>query len=178
MWTKPLNPTVIQALKECRERRKNLSTFKAAVTAEGKACAWCLTLLKGRQIKWCSPVCGNSAFAWANPQSEEGLAFLLARQDYRCSACALDWNPLADSLLGTRGIGKSLDRLTTFSVRLLKSLKRQSPKGTKPEVDHIIPIAKGGQALGFDNHSAKCSTCHLAKTKLDNSGPRVKKVVK
>lgn len=174
MWKVSTNPTVQSLTLTTRTRRLNLSDL-AQVREEGALkCIWCLTPLKGAQRKWCSPICSNSAFAWANPQSEEGLAFLLARQDYACAACLLSWKPLADSLLGTRGIPKSLDRINVFNIRLIKSLKRQSPKGTKPEVDHVIPVALGGLAIGFENHQILCYTCHKAKTKIQNSGPRKK----
>lgn len=175
MWTKPQNPTVIKLITECRERRMNLSPIVAAVSAEGaKLCAWCLAPLTGRRYKWCSKACGDSAFAWANPQSEYGLAHLLHRQDYSCAGCAHNWHPLANSLMGTRGIAKA-HNVAQFSMRFMKSLKRQSPKGTKPEVDHVIPVALGGATLGFDNHQAICTQCHKAKTKIQNSGPRTKK---
>lgn len=157
----------------------NLSDISAAILAEGpegtkKGCAWCLVPLTGRKYKWCSQACGDSAFAQANPQSEYGLAYLLARQNYACPGCLHDWNFLANSLKGTRGIPLFLDHLTQFSVRLVKALKRYSPKGTKPEVDHVIPVALGGDPLGFENHQAICYTCHKAKTKIQNSGPRKK----
>ena len=179
MWKVSTNPTVQALTLTTRTRRLNLSDL-AQVREEGALkCVWCLAPLKGAQRKWCSPICSNSAFAWANPQSEYGLAHLLARQDYKCAGlpdrpCGQDWNPLADSLLGTRGIPKSLDRINVFNIRLIKSLKRQSPQGTKPEVDHIVPIYKGGQSIGFENHQICCSACHKIKSKVDNSGPRVK----
>jgi hypothetical protein len=37
----------------------------------------------------------------------------------------------------------------------------------EPEIDHIIPIALGGMAIGFDNVQILCYSCHKEKTKLD-----------
>lgn len=37
-------------------------------------------------------------------------------------------------------------------------------RDNRAEVDHIIPIFKGGSALGWDNHQLLCKTCHLKKT--------------
>ena len=179
MYKPSPNPTVQALTLTTRTRRLNLTDL-AQVREEGALkCVWCLAPLKGAQRKWCSPICSNSALAWANPQSEYGLAHLLARQDYKCAGlpdrpCGQDWNLLADSLLGTRGIPKSLDRINVFNIRLIKSLKRQSPKGTKPEVDHIVPIALGGACIGFGNHQILCTQCHKVKTKIQNSGPRKK----
>lgn len=150
MWKVPLNPVVVKALLSCRKRSMNLSDIKVPIDlavpalGNGKLCAWCLSPLTGRKYKWCSSECGNSAFAYANPQSEYGLQYLLSRQDFRCSSCQYDYSPLAQSLLGTRGIPKLLPYRETFSIRFMKPLKRQSPKGTRPEVDHVQPVALGG----------------------------------
>lgn len=175
MFKPCLNPTVHELTRTWRKRRINLSDIEAVKGEDGKpCCAWCLTALKGRQQKWCGQACSDSAFAWANPQSEYGLAFLLARQGYKCP-CGHDWNPLADSLLGTRGIPKKLDRLTEFNIRLVKGVKRHTPKEHRPEVDHITPISKGGSPLDVDNLQILCYTTHKAKSKIDNSGPRKKR---
>jgi 5-methylcytosine-specific restriction endonuclease McrA len=37
-------------------------------------------------------------------------------------------------------------------------------KKERGEVDHIIPIFKGGQALGTENLQLLCQECHLSKT--------------
>lgn len=172
MYIPPSNPIIIALAGTHRPRRFNLSELGQNFVGGVLSCVWCLSPLSGRQIKWCSPICSHSAWSWANPQSSEGLGYLLARQNFTCVICGLDWKPLASSLLGTRGIPRSLDYLHTFSIRLVKALKRLSPLGTKPEIDHFVPISRGGISLGFDNHRAICSTCHLAKTRIDNSGPR------
>lgn len=59
-----------------------------------------------------------------------------------------------------------------INERLTKLIKYKAPTERLPEVDHIVPFAKGGQAIGFDNHQALCYSCHKTKSKLDNSGPR------
>jgi len=115
-------------------------------------------------------------YAWCDPQKEEGLAVLLARQGYKCLLCEYDWNPLAQSLIEGRGINKKLDRFNEYSLRLMKRLKQESPEGTMPEIDHILAIRHGGQSIGLSNHQAICENCHKAKTKVDNSGKRLKKV--
>jgi 5-methylcytosine-specific restriction endonuclease McrA len=67
--------------------------------------------------------------------------------------------------------GDSLDKLFWYH---LKRLKEHISSDRKPEVDHIVPVSKGGATLGLDNHQAICYTCHKVKTKVDNSGPRKK----
>lgn len=174
MYKDSTNPTILALTLSHKKRTIGLSSIKPILVEGVKSCVWCLGPLKGAQRKWCSPLCSHSAYTWANPQSEEGLQVLLARQDFRCAQCQYDWQPLTKSLLGTRGIPKALNTHATFNVRLMKALKRYSPKGTKPEVDHIIPIHKGGLSIGFDNHQTICYNCHKTKSKLDNSGPRKK----
>lgn len=64
---------------------------------------------------------------------------------------------------------------TSIDWGLMKRLKNKVAAERLPEVDHIVPISKGGQALGHDNHQAICYTCHKVKTKKDLSGPRKRK---
>lgn len=37
-------------------------------------------------------------------------------------------------------------------------------------VDHITPIAEGGEVLDSANHQALCTTCHNSKTARENKG--------
>lgn len=176
MFKKAANPVIEQLEKSQRDRRMNLSDLEG-ITVEGKKhCIWCLGPLKGRQYRWCSADCSNYAFAWANPQKEHGLNILLVRQEWKCNICSLSWLGLAlelynkahprDASKGSPNFGKSYDYL------LMKRLKRTVAAKWKPEVDHIVPIYKGGQALGIDNHQAICYSCHKKKTGKDLSGKR------
>lgn len=129
-------------------------------------------------MKWCSSSCSALAFAWANPQKEAGLHVLLQRQNFKCLGCGYDYLPYLEDSLAYINRGRIvLDPRSVNSViseRLMKILKYKVPTGFGPEVDHIIPFAKGGQAIGFDNHQAICYACHKVKTKVDNSGKRAK----
>lgn len=176
----PGNTVIAELTASSRQRRINLSDLKAQVIAGQKCCIWCSTPLKGRQYKWCSEDCGNQAFAWANPQKSVGLHVLLARQDFKCAHCGFDYMPYVEDVIKgmNRTHSKTFDPATLktkINERLMKMLKYKAPADHLPEVDHIIPIAKGGQSIGFDNHQAICYSCHKAKTKVDNSGPRKKK---
>lgn len=168
------NPQIEELTKSYKERRINLGDL----TIEGRKCVWCLGPLKGRQQKWCSSECTDSAFAWANPQKEAGLQLLLSRQNWKCALCQYDYRPALESAL--RSINRyhrTIDPTTVdtkFSFHLMRFFKWSVPKAHRPEVDHIQPIYKGGQPLGFDNHQAICYPCHKGKTKVDNSGPRKK----
>lgn len=150
------------------------------LNAKGKPkrlCAWCAVgeLFNGNQ-KYCGQECSNSAMAWAYPQKEDALRFLLLRQSWKCLLCQYDYLPAIEAIVARDrsmlGAGFELAKLPWY---YLKRLKDKVPKEHRPEVDHIIPIYKGGASLGLDNHQAICYTCHKAKSKVDNSGPRKKR---
>ncbi len=161
MWKPSQNPKIEELTKSYRNRTFLLSDLDI-VKLDGitKNCIWCLQKLAGRQYKWCSEQCSNYALAWARPQCEHGLHVLLARQDFLCAHCKFSYIPY---------INKSLQYLnhnhatidpstikTQISWLLMKILKNNVPKIHRPEVDHIVPISKGGTAIGLENHQIIC----------------------
>jgi hypothetical protein len=180
MYRLSTNPQIIALTTSHKGRRINLSDLSPAVVDGCKACVWCLKLLKGRQLKWCSTECTSMANSWANPQKEGGLHILLVRQDFKCATCTFDYMPFVlDTLkyLNKNHCTVSPDSIRDkISERLAKILKYKVPTEKGLEVDHILPISKGGQGIGFENHQILCRSCHLSKSKVDNSGPRKKKI--
>lgn len=179
MFKKAGNPRVEEIQKTYTHRSYNLSSLKAVIIEGKRFCAWCGVgqLHHGNQ-KYCTPSCSYSATASFYPQKEEGLSELLIRQDYKCNICQHDWAPLAekiaDAMHGGHSYNEKVDFKKDFSWSLIKRLKNRVEKEHHPEVDHIIPIYKGGQSLGLDNHQAICYTCHKTKTAKDLSGKRKK----
>lgn len=178
------NPAIEQLTKSCKDRRINLSDLDPVVVDGTKCCRWCMAKLSGRKYAWCSDECSSMAWAWANPQKEGGLHILMARQDFKCAKCAYDYMPYVEDTIKYLNKNASSTRMFTvhpdkikekISERLMKILKYKVPTDRRPEVDHIVPISKGGQSIGFDNHQAICYCCHKAKTKVDLSGKRKKK---
>lgn len=177
------NPKVAELTKSIRERSYNLSCLQAIklpeLNAKGKPkrmCAWCGTmeLTHGNQ-KYCTSECSNSAMAWAYPQKEDGLRFLLIRQDFKCLACAYDYLPIMEAVTARdRSMLGATFNYKTLPWYYFKRLKEKAPKEHRPEVDHIVPIYKGGASLGLDNHQAICYTCHKTKTSKDLSGKKSK----
>lgn len=51
----------------------------------------------------------------------------------------------------------------------------QIEEQNKPEVDHIIPVALGGETLGIDNLQILTTKCHSLKTKIDITNIRKRK---
>jgi hypothetical protein len=172
MYKQSSNPKVEELTKNCKERRVNLSSLRVVKTPEGKRfCVWCMSveLHHGNQ-KYCSSACSDSAMAWANPQKEDALKFLLARQDYKCASCGFDYKPAMQEVIAhARHHSKVSCDWDTLPWHYFKRLKDRVMPDRKPEVDHIIPIFKGGCSLGLANTEVKCYLCHKAKTKKDLS---------
>ena len=145
------NPQVIEATKTSKKRSYALGNIDLITRPDGlKGCMWCGDDLKSKHpnTRYCKdPLCSKSAWAWGNPQGQEGRNLLLERQDFKCNICQFDWLPFKKSLL----------RGNMFGI----------PQNKCPEVDHIIAIGNGGASLGLDNHQAICYDCHKSKTKVD-----------
>lgn len=168
MYRKP-KPSIDEIAKSHRERSFALDRLKVEIIDGVKTCAWCGDAFTGR--KYCSDPCRMSSAAWAYPQAEDALNILLQRQNFKCNICDYDYLPLLESIAAEKGT-MDLEFRTKTSWYVMRRLKFRITSDRKPEVDHITPISKGGQSIGLDNHQAICYTCHKAKTKVDNSGPR------
>lgn len=175
------NPLIPELTKTHRKRIFHLSDIRLP---EGlyKKCVWCLGPLKGAQRRWCGEECVNSAMAWGNPQKEYGLGVLLIRQNYKCNVCAFDFGAAVEAMFSgpkiPYGMADAKDNWrTVFSYWVVSRLKDYFHINDKPhrlEVDHIVPIYKGGLPLDIDNLQCLCYTCHKTKTKQDLSGKRNK----
>lgn len=176
------NPAVEKITQTHTKRVYHLSSLKLPEGLK-KKCVWCLGELVGLQRRWCSDAeCVNSALAWANPQKEYGLGVLLLRQNFKCKHCDFDYGAIVESMYTGPKIPYGLKECkdtwrTTFSYWLVSKLKEYMHANLperKPEVDHIVPIYKGGLSLSVDNLQCICYTCHKVKTKVDLSGKRQK----
>lgn len=179
MWKPTKNPKIEEMTKSFTDRALQLSRYPVKPEADGRRmCLWCGEVeLKGSKLKkYCSAECSEAIFTWAQPQKENGLHALLVRQDWKCNTCNFDYKPILAQVhlrwyAGTRRIPNfGQDSSQTY----MKFFKASCPPMQKPEVDHIVPIYKGGQSLGLANHQAICYSCHKTKTKIDLSGKRKK----
>lgn len=158
-------------------RSYNLGGLSAIKRDLLRYCAWCGEgrLHHGNQ-KYCKEECGNFAMAWSYPQKEQGLYYLLKKQEFKCALCQYDYVPLFEQTVARWNNESSYwepwDYRNKFSWHHIKEVKHRAPKDRRLEVDHIIPIYKGGQSLGLDNHQAICYTCHKTKTSQDLKGKR------
>lgn len=177
------NPLVDEITKTYTKRVYHLSSLKLPEGLK-KCCVWCLKDLSGTlSRRWCGDAeCVNSALAWSNPQKEYGLGVLLLRQNFKCNHCSFDYGAVVESFYAGPKIPYGLKEVkntwrTTFSYWLVHKLKQHMHAHDpmhKPEVDHVVPIYKGGLSLNVDNLNCLCYACHKVKTKSDLSGKRKK----
>ena len=177
MFKRPGNPQLEEFAKSYTDRTCSLGAIDLVIREDGtKGCVWCGDPLKSKHhaTRYCKDgLCPDSFMAWAYPQQEYGLNYLLIRQNFCCNICGYDWKPIIENVVGPRYRNFGIEYYKTKpNPMLMKRLKRHCEKKFKPEVDHIVPIYKGGTSIGLDNHQAICYTCHKAKTSKDLSGKR------
>jgi hypothetical protein len=114
--------------------------------------------------------------AWAYPQKEHGLYVLMVFQQWQCNICHYDWLPLAKKIHEEFYKGYTVpDMNQQIDWMLVKRLKRKVERMRAPEVDHIVPIFKGGFSIGLGNHQSICYICHRKKTSKDLTKVKVDK---
>ena len=100
----------------------------------------CWKKLEGRQSRWATKECSNSTWQLYNilQSSAKDIRPLLKERDgYFCKHCCLD--------------GRAFDWTDTPTL----------------QVDHILPVCKGGGGMGLWNFQFICKDCHKDKTKID-----------
>src|ERR1700693_3398144 len=171
------NPRVKEITETWTERSYSLYHLKVIklpeLNSRGKIkrlCAWCAEGEAFGNQKYCNMLCMNSATAWAYPQKEDGLRFLLIRQEWKCVGCGFDYLPTFKECLSRDRYYRSNEfDPDIVAWYFFKNLKRRVPKERKPEIDHVVPIYKGGTSLGISNHQIVCYACHKIKTAQDLS---------
>jgi 5-methylcytosine-specific restriction endonuclease McrA len=103
-------------------------------------CGWCGRALEGRRTAWCSSDCATAS---------DRASGLYVR---------------SDALRANRKANGGALRCSNCQ-RLLTN----GPDGeeSRPEVDHIVPLALGGDLVAPSNIQVLCRTCHKKKTALD-----------
>jgi hypothetical protein len=122
-------------------------------------CKWCWTnkTPSGRQF-YCGDSCKLSIELFCRPQGEESRRFLMKRQDGKCAHCDYDFS-LKTKL---RPYGTSAPVWDDENKLSFKTDTTYIPD--RGEVDHIVPISKGGIALGQENLQLLCMECHRIKS--------------
>lgn len=174
MFKPSKNPKVEEFTKSWTARHIPVQNLNCIKREDGtKGCIWCGEALASNHhaARYCKDDnCRISAYAWSYPQKEEGIFFLMVRQDWSCNICKHDWKPFIETHIINKFYGtKNLDYKNKYSMYLITRLKENIDPKLKPEVDHVVPIFKGGTSLGLDNHQCICYNCHKGKTSVDLS---------
>lgn len=166
----PPGPDAQRQLEPFRARRyANLSDIRC----DGKVCSWCNAkpIEKGRK-KYCSEACVFSAQVYVNPQTPKAKAWVfVAIQSCACRICGEDFeDELVAIAESKRPFMTGLPRDGKFT---LSYWGLGYGTGERWQVDHIVPIHKGGRGIGFENVQVVCATCHRKKTAVDLSKVKV-----
>lgn len=168
------NPKLTKLQKGDGRRNINAESIKPVIKEGLKHCAWCAEeRVKGNR-KYCNDICRDNCYAFCNPQKEHGLEYHLQTQDFKCADCQYDYKPHMDEITkryAKRNLYfyKSDGAAAPFFFGWLKDRMASIDWNKRPEVDHKVPIALGGDPVGFDNHQVLCYECHKNKTKVDVS---------
>ena len=98
-------------------------------------CKWCWKKkCPSYRHKYCTDECRLSAEIFCYPQREYSKLYHMVQQEGACANC--------------------------------ERIFFESYEGYQlaPELDHCVPIFKGGQALGHENHQLLCKQCHKIKS--------------
>src|SRR5690606_12121096 len=137
-------------------------------------CKWCEPApVKSKQSGfrlYCGRDCSESAAASMSPQKPTAKAYILiVRQSAACARCKEDFSEQLDAIIW-KNLTHWIDDLKIRPVRDddtidLWVLGRDN--GHIWQVDHIVPIHKGGIGVGLDNVQVLCVDCHHRKTAED-----------
>lgn len=130
----------------------------------GRLCMWCRKgdILNHHARRYCSDHCKISANMWTNPQSCQSKAYvMIERQACACALCGLSYE---DQIL--RYIERKEEAVDSWSdgKAYLHGTGYHLSGMHEIDIDHIIPIHKGGIGLGLTNIQAVCRQCHREKT--------------
>lgn len=171
---------------EAKGRSASTDFFQPNMLEGTIKCAWCFVVpLKGRQRRYCSDECSESCNLFCNPQTQQGLAYLLNNRRQECARCKFDYREgvklaiegyLKQMKESRFGYGRTIEEHQRLIQRLERNevtyaiagiLKGKVPEDRVPEIDHIKAVALGGLTLGFENLQILCSRCHKIKTTED-----------
>lgn len=137
-------------------------------------CAWCNEkLVPQRRNKYCGLNCRESAFAYCNPQNPGTKAWLFIHaQTCACFVCGEifdeEWGKRIDDHhrhlhdMQAKGWYRDLQKVPYHWIG--------NGIGDRFQLDHRVPLHKGGRGIGFENVQVICTPCHAKKTAAECSG--------
>ena len=168
----PPGKQALEILAKATGRTLVLEKFKADKV--NKLCVWCgVGKCTGRRVKYCSDDCKSSAWIHCNPQSPTAKIWVLInRQQGACRACGLSHEDLINKRYraseGRRADWERMAKQYGWKEKFeITYHALGNNTGHVIQVDHIVPIFKGGAGIGLDNIQVICAQCHFDKTAME-----------
>ena len=133
----------------CKEHRYRSHLQAKRVHCERQGCG---KPLKGRQQRWCSRIC----WALGNRKANYLWRILHDRQEGLCGICVLPLD-VPRGFMSYRQYREGLVYTSPFNTKTLETLV---------EVDHVVPVAKGGD-YDMSNLRAAHRKCNQGKKSKD-----------
>lgn len=159
---------------EAIERKPSVRSFPLSdlPILKGKCC-WCNALdIQPPKRRYCSDACVEAAVLFCHPQSPRTKMYILLQlQDCTCVGCGEIFDEqirtIIEATLERRVRWKKLFPKESFAPGLeapitLNSIGQNT--GHLWQVDHIIPIFRGGRGVCIENLQVLCVNCHRKKT--------------
>jgi hypothetical protein len=136
-------------------KRRQKIFMKDLFPNEKKICACgCAKTLDGRKSRWFSKECQTiplQIFFIIQGDVDTIAKYVRARDGDKCKHCQRTWNDIWESL---EGKDLTLDQRARMCCL---------------ELDHIVPVWKGGGGSWLNNYQFLCNGCHKIKTKADRA---------
>lgn len=157
-----------QITKELLERRRGQRQCNLADLPKLAVCCWCNeNVIKPPKRRYCSDTCKESAFMFCTPQHPQAKMFILTQlQDCTCPGCGeifddqlleridREWKHIQD--MKKIGYWKDINEVSLWRLG--------QNTGHIWQVDHVVPIFRGGSGIGLENVQVLCVKCHTKKT--------------
>ena len=183
---KTLQALVAMQRRDLKKRSQTLSDLATELLGDddyrSSFCLWCGSkrFKKGRR-RYCREDCTDSATAYCFPHSVSSKAFVFVElQGCNCKFCGENFEDLIDAF-----IPKEVERRRRRNKEGPKLFSQFTPLplhvdffaignhiSSQFDLDHVVPIHKGGAGIGFDNVQVICKKCHKIKTARDRKKHR------
>lgn len=165
----PPGPRTLASMESLKKQRTLKMDHLQQVDGQ---CAWCNIIpLYSRRKKYCGVNCRNSALFYCYPQTPSAKMWVfIHKQNCSCTLCGECFeDKIAKKIFDLR---KRWDKDAEFYKWKAGPITYHSlgdNTGDVWQVDHIIPLHKGGDGIGLENIQVVCKSCHLRKTIYERS---------
>jgi len=158
-------PLTLAAIIPMQRQRTLTMTYLRVIDGQ---CAWCNKVpLLSKRKKYCDSDCKNSAFFYCYPQSPSSKMWVfINRQNCACPLCGecFDDELAAKILLTRKRWDEGVKNGYKWMAGKVSYHSIGDNTGDQWQVDHIIPLHRGGDGIGLNNIQVVCKACHQRKT--------------